>query len=56
MPRVFQIVACLYLGLMSLWWADLLFNNGIPPPRGKLLYLYQAVLSWLVVILYARSK
>lgn len=56
MARTIQVVTCLFLGLMALWWADLLFNNTIRPPRGFLLHLYHAMLAWTVMVLLARKR
>lgn len=57
MLRWLNMVLCLYLGGIFLWYADLLVNNAIPAPHEQYVWAHEALLTWMVIVLWAdRSK
>lgn len=52
MRKAVRIIVGLYLGGMLLWYADRVFNSGIPEPRGVYVWVHQAIMTYLVVKLW----
>jgi len=53
MLKLLNYVVCLYLGGIMLWYADLLVNGGIPAPHDGYMWLHEAILTWMVLVLWA---
>jgi hypothetical protein len=53
MRIILNYVVCLYLGGMALWYADRIVNTGIPAPHGWFMWLHEAILTWMVIHLWA---